>query len=150
TLLISSPAVVDDQWRQDGIFITRDDDEDIDTQILAQLLARVPPKHWEERFAVSAEQLVKAAGKNERAARFIEAWSQAAVDYGAADWAEPLLNWWYEAWKKDKSNYSHAHLHQQLLDLLPQAEVEQWMLRAVAEESWWIPLSSRLILPQSR
>jgi len=63
-----------------------------------QLLALVPPSHWESHFQVPAADLIAAAKGCDNGPTVLEAWSEAALLFDEQPWVQALWDWWYR-WK---------------------------------------------------
>lgn len=110
---------------------------------LTQMLALVPPAHWEQRFGAAPDELIAAGKRSEWVAPLMEGWSRAAVLHGAAGWAAPLWTWWHAL---DPQNTYYTAVRQemigQLLEKLPQPDAEHLCERLLsrgqmpADEPW--------------
>jgi hypothetical protein len=95
TLAVRPPDQLDKAAQRDGIVPKPPEGLGERAWWLTQLLAIVPPAHWERRFAAQPAQLVAAAARDEWSMAVIEGWSRAAVLHRASDWALALWERWY-------------------------------------------------------
>ena len=91
TLEVNPPAAFDTAWSRDGL--TEKPPAGIGEKAfwVSQLLALVPPAHWERRLGAEPEALVEAAANGEWAEPVLRGWVNATISFGARSWAAPLL-----------------------------------------------------------
>lgn len=92
---------------------------------LVQLLALIPPGHWEDRFAARPGDLVQAVAEGEWAEAVIEGWSRAALRFRDSDWADSLWGYWSQYAGKALDQRFLVNRLTELVPLLPQREAEQ-------------------------
>lgn len=121
TLTVQPPDQLDKAAQRDGIVPKPPEGLGERGWWLTQMLARVPPAHWERRFAAQPAQLVAAAARDEWGMAVIEGWSRAAALHRDGNWALALWERWSDIDKKT------PHYHQvatsilgSLVALLPQ------------------------------
>lgn len=128
---ITPPVTFDPAWKRDGIV------QEGESGLLFQVISRVPPSHWETRFALAPTALIETISSAEQAPEgWIEAvvkgWTMAAYHYNATAWFEPALHWCSKyAERGDKE-------HIPLLQHLPQDRVEQYVLPHLFVGTSWI------------
>jgi hypothetical protein len=129
---VSKPAQLDSQWRHDGL--TKESELTAKPRLwpaqVMHILAHVPPAHWDARFSVSPAAMIKGISKakditDDWRRAVIEAWSDAACQYQAVAWFEPLLDWWSKHREHDHDSY------RKLLKHLPQERAEQIILSSL-------------------
>jgi hypothetical protein len=138
----------DPSWRRDGI--TQDSKlKSLTHEAFLQIISRVSPTHWEERFGVSPAQLIEAANASEKTSKkssdgwmqvVVKGWTMAAGYYDATAWFEPLLAWWSTHSPEDSDEYID------LVRRLPQDRAEQQILAHLLNETVWI--EELLVLPR--
>ncbi len=95
-LTIHLPEIYEEEWRADGIERKPPRGQGERSWWLAQILALVPPSHWQERFGATPQHLVAAASaQTPWGPTVIEGWSDAAVLHRDAAWLTALWAWWY-------------------------------------------------------
>jgi hypothetical protein len=95
-LVIELPSALDKAALRDGIEAKPPAQRQIGERAfwLTQMVARVPPAHWTERFACSPAELLDAAGATEYAQELLGAWSTAALRHPAVQWLDALCAAW--------------------------------------------------------
>lgn len=93
-LVVTPPEAWDRGWQDDGIEEKPPSDVGARAWWLIQLLALIPPAHWQARFAVPAEDLIAAAEKDEWRLAVLEGWTRAAIAHRDVGWAEAVWSWW--------------------------------------------------------
>ncbi len=136
-LTVTPPTALDKQWEHDGIIATPHSSTiDEQTWWLTQVLERIPPAHWEERFATPPTQLIAQASTSGWEQALVEGWTYATIRYGATTWVKPLCDTWvYLA--NTFSNTLHAtsiHDLRMLLEAcLPPQELEERVLHLLID-----------------
>lgn len=99
---------------------------------LVDIMSRVPPDHWRERFGRDPAELISAAPSPWRVP-LLEGWTYAAVTFGAHDWAPSLWELWSDPPKKSRARGpqrgDYDDLRNAVAPLLPRDVAES---RAVA------------------
>jgi hypothetical protein len=90
TLSVSPPAAFASEWADDGLLEKPPAGTGERAFWLRQLLALVPPGHWERQLGATAEALVHAAAISEWADPVLAGWTDAAVRFEAREWANRL------------------------------------------------------------
>lgn len=95
---------------------------------LGQILSRVPPSHWTERFGSAPDALIAAAASSSWGRALLEGWTRATAGCGARDWAEALWSTWRAAPPKERQ--AHAledddDLRETIACLLPLSALER-------------------------
>ncbi len=104
------------------------------TAFLQEALARVPPKHWEERFRLSPSRLIDALHDHPWQQFVIAGWAQAALFHHDSDWYQPLLYWYNRMNFTDQVSMKN---YQQLLIRLPQADAETIVAPLLDHDDTW-------------
>lgn len=134
----------DPSWRRDGI--TQDNKQkNLTSEAFLQIISRVSPTHWEERFAASPARLIEAASASEQKSDgwmevVAKGWTIAAHTYNTTIWFEPLLNWWPKHAPEDSDEYIELFKH------LPQDRAEQHVLSNLFLGTAWV--EELIALPQ--
>jgi hypothetical protein len=89
-LIVTPPEAFGADWAADGIVEKPPEKTGEKAFWIAQLLALVPPAHWEERLAASPDTLIAAAKKSDWAGAVMAGWSRAVVRFRAASWVPAL------------------------------------------------------------
>jgi hypothetical protein len=124
-LHVEPPQEVDKGWERDGIPVSPPKGVGKRAFWLAHVLARVPPRHWEERFGATPAELIAAAWNTEWLGALVEGWARAALAFDAGAWAGPL-------WDLGRSKDGPTELRPLLPELLaavPDAEREERIAR---------------------
>lgn len=120
-LTIEPPAAVDPSWERDGLPVKPPQGVGQRAFWLAQVLSRVPPAHWVERFGHGSSELLAAAARDtEWGGAVLEGWARAALAFGASEWAAPL----WDAGRARSAPEDLKELLPQLLEIMPGAERE--------------------------
>ena len=101
---------------------------------LIQLIRRVRPAHWEDRLSATPSQLISAVRGDDFGPQVIQAWSEAAELFAAADWAIALTDYWLGASgnEKDQTHALHRSLWlPKLLQVMPPDERESVVERLI-------------------
>src|SRR5262249_41877923 len=85
------------EWKRDGI------DEKVPQGVTAspaswwlyQMLALIPPSHWEGFFHASPEELIAAAEVCEEGQVLLQGWTHATLDSEEQSWIGALWDFWY-------------------------------------------------------
>jgi hypothetical protein len=130
------PAATDDAWARDGL----------STQAIAQktgqrafwllqILERVPPSHWVERFGKSPADLIVATVESKWRIAILQGWSAATDRFQDRAWAEPLWDIWLTLPNKavTQTNADLASALTPLSTLIPPAALEVFALHMLAE-----------------
>lgn len=120
-LLVDPPQEVDKSWERDGIPASPPQGVGKRAFWLAHVLARVPPRHWEERFGATPAELIDAAQETEWTGTLAEGWARATLAFvsgGAGSWAGPL----WDLGRAKKAPSELQPLLPELLAAVPEAE----------------------------
>jgi hypothetical protein len=134
----------DPSWRRDGI--TQDTkSKNLTPEAFLQIISRVSPAHWEERFAASPALLIEAVSASEQTSDgwmevIAKGWTNAAHAYNTTTWFEPLLDWWPKHAPEDSDEYIELFKH------LPQDRAEQRVLSNLFAGTAW--MEELMALPQ--
>jgi hypothetical protein len=139
SLQIKLQGKFDPSWRRDGITQDNKYKSVIPASIL-QVISRVSPAHWEERFGASPALLVEAANASKWPEYVVKGWTIAAGYYSATAWFEPLLAWWAKHASEDSDEYLG------LFRSLPQDRAEQHILAHLFDGTSWI--EELVVLPR--
>ncbi|MCI0570225.1 MAG: DUF5691 domain-containing protein [Myxococcaceae bacterium] len=130
-LHVEPPASLPREWERDGITARPRQGLGERAHWLVELVARVAPSQFEERFGATPAQLVRAAAASEWSLALALGWSQSVVASPSPGWAEPLWDFWLEAPAAltqvegaPASFYLHA-----LLAHMPEARAEERALQ---------------------
>ena len=120
-LTIEPPTAVDPSWEREGLPVKPPQGVGQRAFWLTQVLSRVPPGHWVERFGRGpAELLAAAARDSEWGGAVVEGWAKAALAFGASEWSAPL----WDAGRGKSAPEDLKELLPQLLEIMPGAERE--------------------------
>jgi Family of unknown function (DUF5691) len=101
---------------------------------LAQILSRVPPVHWVERFGLTPEELIAATRDASWQLSILEGWTHAAAIHQDRGYALPLWRFWSEppeSKKRGSKATDRADLLSELAPLVPSEEIEGRALAAI-------------------
>ncbi len=129
------PTAIDTDWTRDGLPEKPPSSIGERTWWMIQVLIRVPPSHWEQRFSASPEALIAATDGSKWRIQIVETWTDAAERFGERAWAVPLWRFWRAATEKEikQARGSREGLCGQVAPLLPPAELEAWALDCIAD-----------------
>jgi len=149
-LTVSPPAAIDKQWQRDGIIARPPQGVGERAWWLMQVMERVPPAHWEERFAAPPAKLIAPVRPKEWEQTLIEGWSQAATRFNDARWILALWDWWYQR----RYDACPEQLCRDLISLMSQHEAEnrvqeQLVNYTSSKNAGWEDLLSVLPTPWS-
>ncbi|HEY4384568.1 MAG TPA: DUF5691 domain-containing protein [Ktedonobacteraceae bacterium] len=119
---INIPEAVDAHWKHDGLRENANGDLKDSPRWIIQMLAHVPLTFWEKRFARTPEQLIAAAGNQEKDQMVILGWCEAARHSGSANWYVPL---WQKYHQAEATESSTSWKRTFLLSLLKQANQQE-------------------------
>jgi Family of unknown function (DUF5691) len=132
-LVVEPPASLPREWERDGIAPKPPQGLGERAHWLSQLLALVPPSHWEARLSATPAQLVRAAVASDWCLALALGWSRAAEAFEARTWAAPLWDLWQGLAERPAGVQGAAaaqYLHS-LLSLMSAADAEERVLRVV-------------------
>lgn len=137
-LNIKPPSTFEKAWERDGI-VEKSPTSKLGKRAwwLIQILAFIPPTHWETRFALEPAQLIALVDKAEDdkwSVPMMDGWSKAAITHNTSNWKKVLWDWWWthadKGVLKDASDYS---ISEHLLKSMSQSEAEEILLRMLQE-----------------
>lgn len=128
------PAALPKDWARDGISAKPLMGVGERAFWLAQVIRFVPPSHWQERFARSAEDVIGLAAKTDWEEALIHGWTQAVLLYGTSEWAMPLWERWCMADEHGKAvpGAIPAEMRLSLAALLAPGDMEAVIRRLIA------------------
>jgi uncharacterized protein DUF5691 len=102
---------------------------------LVDIVSRVPPSHWPERFGLGPAELIAAAAQSAWRVPLLEGWTYAAVTCGERDWAPALWENWSGPIKKTRARgpqrSDYDELRTAVAPLLPREVAESRALAAI-------------------
>jgi len=122
SLSVTPPEAFGPDWAADGIIEKPPEKTGEKAFWIAQLLALVPPGHWEERLGAGPDTLIAAAAKSDWAGAVMAGWSQAVVTFRAASWVPAL---WRE--RVTSAPEQLAELAPPLFALVPPPQAEAFV-----------------------
>jgi hypothetical protein len=138
------PTAVDPQWLRDGLTEKTSSTSGQREFWLRQVLCRVAPSQWEQRYGAAPAALLTATEGSKWRIAIVESWTDAAERFGEAGsptggfaWCRPLWDFWRAATDKDikQARGSRGGLLTQVLPLAAEADREAWALDAIADAS---------------
>jgi hypothetical protein len=133
---IKLPKALDPTWVRDGIMEAPPRGTGKRAWWLMQLIAAVPPTHWQERFGLAPADLILACQSTEWTTALMEGWSRAALAHQSAEWIEPLWRWWLATTEPSTpGGLAVRDLRDQLGALVPQANGEAAAAQIMADPS---------------
>jgi len=99
---------------------------------LTQILCRVPPAHWLDRFGLPAAALVAATADTSWQATILEGWTHAAATYQDRDWALPLWNYWGDPPRPKKGVAAVRNVDDLCAELAPLLDTDELERQALA------------------
>lgn len=132
------PAAIDADWTRDGLRAQSIKQQHGPRAFwLAELLERVPPAHWVERFGKSPAELIAATVASQWRVTILHAWADATVRFQDAAWAVALWDAWLAMPSKElkRANEDRAALCRPLAPMVPPAVLEALALRMLADPS---------------
>lgn len=129
------PSTFDKTWLRDGLSEKPPSGTGERAWWLMQVLRRVPPSHWAQRFAAAPAALLAATEGSKWRIPLVEGWTDAAERFAEEPWAAPLLGFWRAATEKEikQARGSREGLCVQVVPFLSPAEREAWMLALIAD-----------------
>lgn len=123
-LTVTPPQDLDKDWQRDGVQEKPPQGTGKRAFWLAQVMALVPPSHWESRFQGAPADLIRAAEADEFGPSLVEAWSHGAARFRLPSWLAACWDYWLaEAVRKKKAEKPQALA--MLVELLPAMEPAQ-------------------------
>lgn len=148
-LTITLPQEINDKWVRDGIATSSTHDTGERATWMTEVLAQVPPQHWEVQFGASPQQLIAAATRTDWSREVIASWSYATLLHHCTNWIAPLLDWWHNSPSTSQQTAART-IATRLLSLLSQKEAEQKVLQLRENGREWIPALAALPRPWSK
>ncbi len=148
-LIITLPQEINDKWVRDGIATSSTHDTGERTIWMTEVLAQVPPQHWEAQFGASPQQLIAAATRTDWRRELIAGWSHATLLHHSPNWIAPLLDWWHNS-PSTTQQTTAKKIAARLLSLLPQKEAEQKVLQLREKGIEWMSSLATLPRPWSK
>ncbi|HEV2659746.1 MAG TPA: DUF5691 domain-containing protein, partial [Ktedonobacteraceae bacterium] len=132
------PLQYDESWQRDGIK-AQTQQEYREEQLATQVLTRVPPAHWEERFAATPSELIEATTRTQDLeVDLIAVWSHATMLFGGPHWYEPLWAWLCRHSDTSTLHYEQlTAIYKALAAQLPQRVAEEYVQQQFAEGEHW-------------
>jgi Family of unknown function (DUF5691) len=145
------PTGIDKAWERDGIVSKPPSGKGERAWWLTQVVAAVPPAHWEERFGRVPDDLVKAATLRTWSSDIMEGWIRATILHQDTRWAVPLANWFYQ---QRPNHMPYWELRGELFACMPpgaaEAIVKQMLTKhTLPENQGWEDLLAALPQPWS-
>lgn len=131
------PETLPKDWQDDGILARPPSGVGERAYWLTQVLALVPPSHWEERFGMPPNQIIAAAAKSEWEEQIVHGWSQAASLHAASAWALSLWQRWAQEEKRRKNilGADAREMRASLARLIPVDSLAGMIVRLVKRSS---------------
>lgn len=154
-LKLKLPATFDKSWLRDGIVEKPQSGPGEKSWWMIQIVASVPPAHWEELFNIAPAALVELADADKFGNSIIEGWSRATQLFDAQQWSEPLWDWWQkQQHKKNLGGTTTSDMRDELMKHMPAQLVESKVLpmmlnTALLENAGWDDLLVEVPAPWS-
>lgn len=154
-LKLKLPAAFDKAWLRDGIVEKPQSGLGERAWWMIQIVASVPPTHWEAQFNMTPAALITMADADKFGNSIIEGWSLAAQLFDAQHWIEPLWDWWHrQQYKKTLSGTTTSNMREELILLMParlvESKVQHMMLNStLLEGADWDSLLAEVPAPWS-
>jgi hypothetical protein len=132
-LNITLPATLDAAWQRDGIVARTAGRKQDGSWWLGQVLADVPPSHWEARFGLSPETLVALAAPTKWGLPLLEGWTRAASNFHDQSWLVALATFWSQPLKRRDLQQSAGGLYTLLAPQLPQSLQEEAAMKLLGD-----------------
>ena len=132
-LSITLPATLDASWQRDGIVAHMAGRKEEGAWWMGQVLANVPPSHWEARFAISPEALVALAAPTKWGLPLLEGWTRAAAGFGESSWLVVLAEFWSQPIKRRDLQQRAGDMYTLLAPHLPQSLQEKAVMRLLGD-----------------
>jgi Family of unknown function (DUF5691) len=116
-LTVTPPKEFDKAWEKDGLVEKPPPGRGQREFWLTQVLERIPPTHWEERFRATPAELIAALAQEDDADNVLQAWSTAARAWRLERWALALCDAWKARVVEVKQPNTRARAREQLLQL---------------------------------
>lgn len=132
---IELPLQYDESWQRDGIK-AQTQQQYREEQIATQVLTRVPPTHWEKRFAATPTKLIEATTRTQNLkVDLIAVWSHATMLFGGPNWYEPLWAWLCRHPGTSTLHYEQlTGIYKTLAAQLPQRVAEEYVQQQFEKE----------------
>jgi hypothetical protein len=153
-LAIMLPQQITDRWSRDGIAASSTPNEGERATWMMQVIAKIPPQHWETQFGANPQQLITAATRTDWSREVIVSWSHATLLHHSTNWIAPLLQWWHNLPSKSQPTAAETiearTIEARLLSLLPQKEAEQTVVQLREKGREWMSALAALPRPWSK
>jgi hypothetical protein len=136
TLTVTLPLHFDKTWKRLGIEEKPPAGKGARAFWASQVLALVPPSHWEAHFQAPVTELIEAAEGCDDGPTVLEAWSEAALLFEEQPWVQALWDRWYRRKSPKKPGPGDPDASSWLLRLaqkMEDAELEQRAIRFLEE-----------------
>ncbi|MBF0226235.1 MAG: hypothetical protein HQK76_12340 [Desulfobacterales bacterium] len=117
-LLINPPDKFKKEWENYGILQKTQEKIGLRAWWLIQFISFIPPKHWNTRFEIDKQSLLKAAlSNNEWGMGFIEGLSNACLLHNDKEWISVLWDFWF-SYIPPKNNYREINVTTNFIEKL--------------------------------
>jgi hypothetical protein len=127
-LTVTPPRQFEKAWEKDGLVEKPPPGRGQREFWLTQILERIPPTHWEERFRATPAELIAAVAEDDHGENVLQAWSGAARGFCLEPWVFALRDVWksrlLEATKPKDQDLARQQLVE-LFPLLPREKLEE-------------------------
>jgi hypothetical protein len=134
SIAVAPPNDYDSAWRELGIAEKPPAGLGKRSYWMREILRRVDPSHWSQRFQATPAELIAAVEIDEFGRDVIEAWTAAADLFHATDWTSALWSFWLDRGAQAKNNDSKVQRDQtlpRLLTMMLPEDVERLLSRAL-------------------
>jgi hypothetical protein len=105
-LIATPPKEALTAWARDGLTVNADKErhksKGARALLLTEALAQVNPVHWQERFGLTPNELLRATEGNDWQEAILDGWRDAALAHRSTDWMLPFWRFLYEGQGKTK------------------------------------------------
>lgn len=129
---VHPPAEFNKEWAREGLEAKPPQGVGERAFWLSQILALVPPSHWQAKFQAEPAELISAVARHDFAQAVLVAWSVAAVRAKETAWIAALWDYWFALTpqnERDRSAIERSEQLRVLLNHLPATAAEERLLR---------------------
>ena len=148
TLKVNPPKTLEKDAVRDGLVEKSPAGTSERAWWLMQLLCRVAPTHWHERFGVAPDVLVAAIESSTWMWSVLEGWARGFLLHGDDAWILPLWRVWSMPLRKgmNRQQERHDEVRAKLAPHVPREELERLAFRLLAGEGADFPMSADEVL----
>jgi hypothetical protein len=140
------PSSYQEAWRKLGIAETSPQGMGNRAYWLYELVRRIPPSFWTQRFACSPSELIEAAKDDTYGSELLQAWTMGASSTRDSEWGHALWKYWLEFQPTGKHPVTSvkSNMLSGVASAMSSDELEPLILEAIKHSPAELPLDAVL------